>query len=306
MEEPRRIVRSFHIKHDDMIRHGYTRHCPRCEGYRTGHVTGVNHTAACRTRFRELFEGAGDGRVDRARQRQGDLPEGPAAAEAMEEDGPELPEAGGAAAAAGGAAGDAEAAQAPAEGAPAAEDAMNVGVVARAQATTRYKNVSFSRYQTSLETGGAAAAAGGAVSHGTAGTMMPLDSCHNLRPYYHINKHSNSHFHDPVECDHDETLVDTILKGATQPLNAVEESRRLGLIRGEPPETAGRKVTELFSKPRVNKELRKNLANQGVVAGTSFDIVIDSETGDNWDFRRPEDRRRCWRRLEDERPMVGY
>jgi hypothetical protein len=85
-EQPRRGVRGFHIRKEDMARHGYTRNCPRCDGYRTGRVTGTNHMEACRERFRKAFEEGGDGRVDRARQRIGDLPHGPVAADAMEEE----------------------------------------------------------------------------------------------------------------------------------------------------------------------------------------------------------------------------
>lgn len=79
-------MRGFHIKGEDMVQHGYTRSCPRCDCYRTGRVTGVSHTHECRERFRKLFEEKGDGRVGRARQRRGDLPDGPVVADAMEEE----------------------------------------------------------------------------------------------------------------------------------------------------------------------------------------------------------------------------
>ena len=85
-EPDRRIVRGFHIKREDMVQHGYTRGCLRCDCYRTGRVTGVNHTHECRERFHKLVEEKGDGRVGRAHQRRGDLPDGPVAADVMEEE----------------------------------------------------------------------------------------------------------------------------------------------------------------------------------------------------------------------------
>ena len=58
-----------------------------------------------------------------------------------------------------------------------------------------------------------------------------------------------------------------------------------------------RQVVELFSPPRVNAALKKRQGD--IIPGRSFDLIKDVETGESWDFRKAEDRRRCWRRLEE-------
>lgn len=254
---PRRLVRGFHIRQDDMLRHGYTRNCPRCDAYRTGHLTGVPHSAACRLRFRELFEQGGDSRVDRARQRLGDLPAGPVGADPMEAEEPAGQEAGAAGgAAAGGAAAQGEAAQGAAEPDQQADAEM--------------------------EPEAAAQVPGMALPPAPQGAEMAVDAL----------------------AKDEETLVDVIIKGAAQPMTPLEETRRLYLIRGESDNDAGKKVSELFSPPRVNRELRKSPAGGGITAGTSFDMIMDTESGESWDFRLPQDRRRCWQRLEAEKPWL--
>ena len=99
-------------------------------------------------------------------------------------------------------------------------------------------------------------------------------------------------------------LVDMVIRGASQAISPAEEVRRLCLIRGETADEAGKKVTELFSPPRINEKLNQMNNKRGIVAGTSFDLIADTVTGETWNFMKPEDRRRCWSRLEEERPWV--
>ena len=99
-------------------------------------------------------------------------------------------------------------------------------------------------------------------------------------------------------------IVDMVLRGASQGLSPREEVQRLRLIRGETANEAGTKITELFSPPQVNEKINRMSNKKGIVAGTSFDFIVDKETGETWNFLKLEDRRRCWSRLEEERPWV--
>ena len=80
-EEPARQTRAFWITKQDLVRHGYTQHCLRCDAMRAGKQTGNAQSAACRARFKQIFEQLGDGRLERALARQQRAVEGPAAAE---------------------------------------------------------------------------------------------------------------------------------------------------------------------------------------------------------------------------------
>ena len=62
-------------------------------------------------------------------------------------------------------------------------------------------------------------------------------------------------------------------------------------------------VTELFSPPRVNAQIRET-DDAKIEAGTSFDLIVDRHSGKSWDFLKAEHRRRCWQRLKDEDPWV--
>ena len=246
---PKRIVRGFHIKKTDMIRHGYSKGCPRCEGYRTNRVTGVNHTEACRERFRQIFEDADDGRVDRARQRQGGIADGPAAADEMEQGEP--------------------------------HDEQHRDPQADDDARLLQPEVPQPRLPAG-QPASSSAAPPAPQPDALAGPGMEVDA-------------------------QEEMVVDMIIKGAAHDLKPAEEVRRLCLIRGDTGAEAGRRVVELFSRPRVNLGIRHRQAAQDplpVTAGTSFDLVRDTSTGESWNFCKPEDRRRCWRRLEEEQPWL--
>ena len=59
------------------------------------------------------------------------------------------------------------------------------------------------------------------------------------------------------------------------------------LVYGVGAEAAKAKVAELYSPPRVTKELRK-VRSMNLAAGTTFDMVADA-AGRKWDFRQAED-----------------
>ena len=113
-------------------------------------------------------------------------------------------------------------------------------------------------------------------------------------------------------------IVDMVPRGASEGLSPREEVRRLCFIRGETTNEAEKKatelfnlpkvtekmVTELFSQPRANENINRMNNKRGIVVGTSFDFIVDKETGETWDFLKPEDRRRRWSRLEEEQPWV--
>jgi hypothetical protein len=74
------------------------------------------------------------------------------------------------------------------------------------------------------------------------------------------------------------------------------------LVYGVGAEAAKAKVAELYSPPRVTKELRK-VRSMNLAAGTTFDMVADS-AGRKWDFRRAEDRARARRLIAEEQPYL--
>ena len=102
-----------------------------------------------------------------------------------------------------------------------------------------------------------------------------------------------------------EDLVGTIMRGASRELEPKERVRRLCSIAGAEAESARRTVTELFSPPRVNAQIRAAPSDpSAITAGTSFDLTVDRTTGESWDFLRADHRRRCWARLKAEDPWV--
>ena len=59
-------------------------------------------------------------------------------------------------------------------------------------------------------------------------------------------------------------------------------------------------ISEVYSPPRLAK-----IAHEyGLLAGTSFDITMNDETGMPWDFDMPSQRQRCRERIEKEKPKL--
>ena len=91
----------------------------------------------------------------------------------------------------------------------------------------------------------------------------------------------------------------------TQPreLPDVERARRLCLISGMTEDDTKHVVSEVFSPPRVTQALKSG-ERGWLQAGSSFDLVVDADSGRSWNFLEANDRRRCWRRLKAEDPWM--
>ena len=91
----------------------------------------------------------------------------------------------------------------------------------------------------------------------------------------------------------------------TQPrkLRDAELARRLCLISGLAEDYTKQVVSEVFSPPRVTQALKSGKCGW-LQAGSSFDLVVDADSGRSWNFLDADDRRRCWRRLKAEDPWM--
>ncbi len=78
--------------------------------------------------------------------------------------------------------------------------------------------------------------------------------------------------------------------------------RRLGAVAGCGEEDIHHTVTELFSPPRVNAKIQET--SSGFVVGTSFDSIMDQNSGEVWDFLSAEHWRRYWDRFKAEDPWA--
>ena len=86
----------------------------------------------------------------------------------------------------------------------------------------------------------------------------------------------------------------------------VEELRDLFAINGDSRQVAKRRIVELFSVPRVTKELKhmkKLIPGLAMTPGSTFDLSVD-EHGNRYDFLLAADRRRARARLRRERPWL--
>ena len=261
-----RLTRGFRIEANDIMSHGYTARCVKCDALRAGRSVGTGHSTVCRERFRTIFQTQDDGRVERAEDRRagpGDL-----SAEAVAMDG------------------DADADLAAPQGdADIAEDAME-GLEGLA----------------------------GEEPMQVLNCFTKITNCAQLLPAkrarwadaYEVNDDNESDLGDwqKYQADRDD-LVSTIVRGAAQVSTPKEEVRRLCYVSGMDAQQSHQVVTELFSPPRVNAQLQRGTAaDSGVVAGTSFDMIVDPLSGEAWDFLKASDRRRCWERLKAEDPWV--
>jgi hypothetical protein len=76
----------------------------------------------------------------------------------------------------------------------------------------------------------------------------------------------------------------------------------LFLIHGASAGEARKKVTELFSPPRVSAEIQR-IPILNLVAGSTFDLRMDAQ-GRSWDFLVKGDRDRARKQIEDEKPYL--
>ena len=73
-------------------------------------------------------------------------------------------------------------------------------------------------------------------------------------------------------------------------------------MNGASPGCAKAKITELFSPPRITKELQR-IPNLRLVAGSTYDLKAD-KNGKSWNFLKSEDRRRARREVEMDKPYL--
>ena len=76
----------------------------------------------------------------------------------------------------------------------------------------------------------------------------------------------------------------------------------LFMVYGVDHETAKAKVVELYSPPRVTKEMRR-VRTMCLAAGSTFDLIADT-SGKVWNFLLAEDRARCRTQLAKEKPYL--
>ena len=105
---------------------------------------------------------------------------------------------------------------------------------------------------------------------------------------------------EDIWVDEASDLTDVINKGTHQRITEKERARRLCMIMDD--EQMKKTVTELFSPPRVNQEIKNEMID--LTAGTSFDLTMDAVTGESWDFLRSDHRRKCWKCLREEDPWI--
>jgi hypothetical protein len=97
-------------------------------------------------------------------------------------------------------------------------------------------------------------------------------------------------------------LIDA-LKSVPKKVRAeATELMELFLVHGVSPEMAKAKVVELYSPPRVTKELGR-VRSLYLSAGSTFDLIADA-SGKVWNFLLAEDRARCRRQLAKEKPYL--
>ena len=309
-----RVTRGFHIREADLREHGFTRLCPKCDAIRTGRQVGTAHTPECRGRFRAIFEALGDSRVERAMSRQG--AGGAMAAPALEE-------------APAGAADDAVEPDAPAQLPQSEAPLAPAGMEIEDEWMDLARRMTGSRRRAPAAPGAPAApedAGEGGRSRSMSGVEEPAEdamimTAHALpseepaRPSAPNARLREPHWADLEDTDDEdveqestedgwvdeaEDLADVISKGARKQLSDKERVRRLCMTMDD--EQVKKTVTELFSPPRVNREVGSRASD--LTAGTSFDLVVDAATGESWDFLRSDHRRRCWKRLREEDPWI--
>jgi hypothetical protein len=279
--------RGFRIEKADLVKHGYTLLCPKCDAARNGHeAKGTNHSPECRGRFRALFEHANDGRVERAEARR---------------------------------AGDeAAAAAGPHEAGGAADEPMGEALPPGMQVEPPQSPVDdgWGDLARRLRENRQAAAPPGPVaapgadeegmSNGTADTEIfedeleapsaMLAACKPVQSARWADMSGDEPEDDfetkVTDIETKEDLVTVLTQ--TRAIPATERARRLCIIGGLSEEATKEVVSELFSPPRVTAAL-KSKDHGWLRAGSSFDLVVDAVSGQSWDFLQADDRRRCWR-----------
>jgi hypothetical protein len=283
--EPPRLTRGFRINAEDLRAHGYTERCAKCDALRAGRAVGTGHSAACRGRFQAIFVQQADGRVERALERhenQGDAvgpeaaPEGDADMEGLE--------------------GQASDAELVAPDTPRAWDDEDLDVAPQTPlpVTPEDSDVDINDDHVQMR----------AVVQAPRGRWADVEDDDEVQgPWTDLAQHGAAAVKSMAASELTDDIVEAVNMGAERPIAAKERVRRICQVSGMNESEVRKTVTELFSPPRVNAELTKNSVS-GIAAGTSFDLIIDQESGEAWDFLRADHRRKCWSRLRAEDPWV--
>ena len=107
----------------------------------------------------------------------------------------------------------------------------------------------------------------------------------------------------PVEMADADAMIDFL--GAHVPaiaLPAATELYELFLVHGTPARAARAKIIELYSPPRVTKELSR-MPMLPLAAGSTFDLRREVD-GKSWDFTKACDRAAVFRQIRSERPAL--
>jgi hypothetical protein len=281
--EPPRLTRGFRINAEDLRAHGYTERCAKCDALRAGRAVGTGHSMACRRRFAAIFVQAADGRVERAAGRhEGVDPEGPVAAPEgdadMEGQASDL---------------DVDADDA-APDTPRAWAGSDLDVAPQTPVPVTPENSDIESDDDNVQMA--------AVRGRWADDNDDDDDVQG--PWTDFVQQCDVVAKSAARSELTDDIVKAVNAGAVRPIAEKERVRRLCAVSGMDEAEVRKTVTELFSPPRVNAELLKNPAVSSVVAGTSFDLIIDQLSGEAWDFLNTDHRRKCWSRLRAEDPWI--
>ena len=280
--EPPRLTRGFRINAEDLRAHGYTERCAKCDALRAGRAVGTGHSAVCRGRFQAIFVQQADGRVERALERHGNQADavGPEAAPEGDADME-------------GQASDEELDVAP--DTPRAWDDEDLDVAPQTPLPVTPEDSDLDIDDDRVQMG--------AVVQAPRGRWTDEDDDGEVQgPWTDLAQHGAG-VKSAAGRELTDDIVEAVNVGAERPIAAKERVRRICQVSGMNESEVRKTVTELFSPPRVNAELSEDSVN-GIAAGTSFDLIIDQESGEAWDFLSADHRRKCWSRLRAEDPWV--
>ena len=267
---PRRKRRTFNITAQDLQEYGLTRGCAKCDAILEGREVGTAHSSQCRARFAELFESIGDTRISRARERRGETGSQQVAVEEATTEPIERP----ASSSRSDMFGDGVFTAVPEEVSHAEDIEEEPAIDSDPMINAVHADLNH------LASG----------SGGTSCTATPVAERSVEAGHIHMNSKGD--------------IAAALLREPNaQELGSQEQVRRLCSISGMNPDETKKVVTEMFSPPRVNDHISRH-RSAGLSCGTSFDLRINDQTGESWNFLLPKDRRECWRRLENEDPWV--
>ena len=277
--------RAVYLRPDDFAKHGYTSNCRRCKLMREGRsVKGTLHVPKCRERLEARLREDGDTRVDIAKTRvDGHIADRMRQQIAAEEE---------------------EAAATPVARHTGPEAATRVYPRSNGFCTPALKRQRKSPAELEAQ----------AVRFAQAAAEIPADD--DGPPPLTAEEDDDSdddNGADPVELeedsDDDDAMLNNLMTGSARiramPKTLATEFTQLYelfLLHGVSPCLAQHKVTELFSPPRVNLQLR-SMPHLGLDCGTTFDLERDAQ-GVQWNFLRADDRARCRKQIAEEKPFV--